>query len=204
MTEYTNIPEAARHRDWRGCDRLVFGELYLLPFDGQRVVAADALHIYAAVWTGKHPDAPIEKWIAGLPGGQGMPLFAVSGKLDPADAEFENGLMQFSRAMTAQSRSERTARFATSIRSAVLARTINRWLHDRPAEYQAWSRGEHSTGPTFLEDEGALKEAEMAWKEIDELFRQSSSILTRSHELRPRGRPSDFERQRTAWETSLL
>lgn len=205
MAEYSSISEAARHRDWQGCDRLMFRELYLLPFEGQREVTANALCIYTVVWTGKHPNsAPIKKWIAGLPGGHSLPLLTDSEKLDPADSEFENGLMQFSNALTAQSHSQRTTHFATSIRSAVLARQINRWLHDCPTDYETWRRGEHFTGSTFLDDEGASKEAEMAWKEIDELFQKSSGLLKRRRKLRSHEVAPDFERAYTAWEASLL
>jgi hypothetical protein len=203
VDEYPNISAAARNRDWRSCDRLMFGELYQLPFEGQREVSWIALSSYFLIWDGKHRDSsPSELKLIPPWEERHFPTLPHSEEPDPADAEFESGLMQFYNALSAKSLLRRTAYFATSIRSAVLARQINRWVHNFPIEYDFWKRGQYFAGPTFLEDEAASLEAEKAWSEIDELFQDLTRRQTRRRRFRFFG--TEVERAYAAWSSSLL
>jgi hypothetical protein len=123
--------------------------------------------------------------------------------LDPADAEFENGLVQFGNALSSKLHSQRTAHFASSIRSAVLAIQIDRWLHDFPKQYESWKRGEYFTGATFLDDEAASIEAERAWRRIDALFKKMPP-LRQENRLKQPETAVDIEQAFANWENSLL
>jgi hypothetical protein len=194
--DYARISEAARHRDWRGCDRLMFTELALLPFEVQKEVVGQAWLGYAPIWMAKHPNVEFGKWIAEL-AESSLPTPSEHRQLDPADAEFENAILQFNDAQTAESHLQQTAYLATSIRSSVLARQIDRWLRDFPRQYASWNKGENFAGPTFLEDDAASLEAETAWMQIDEIFRSK-------RRRRIRESIEAIERAYFEWERSLL
>jgi len=88
--------------------------------------------------------------------------------LDPADAEFENAVLEFyNGAYFRLDRAERTGHFATAIKSTVLARQINRWMADFPKEYEKWRSGRAIVEVTFLDDDAASSEAERAWTFVD-------------------------------------
>jgi hypothetical protein len=109
--------------------------------------------------------------------------------------------MQFRNAISTQSHSKHTAYFASSIRSAVLARQINRWLRDFPTQYQSWRRGEYFAGPTFFEDEAASIEAEKAWIQIDKSFQKMSHPRRRKLKL---PQVTAIDQAYADWENSLL
>jgi hypothetical protein len=93
--------------------------------------------------------------------------------LGPADAEFENGLMEFRNgSLPSSNHTRRTMHFATAIRSAVLARQINAWLCTHSRDYAKWKMGQTFEGPTFLDDEPAAKEAETTWTLVDALMKE--------------------------------
>lgn len=97
--------------------------------------------------------------------------------LDPADAEFENGLLAFyNGAYFPGPDSRRTVQFATAIRSAVTARQINMWMREHPDDYAKWKAGRKFGGATFLGDEAAADEAERAWKFVDYLLNRQQPL----------------------------
>jgi hypothetical protein len=97
MDDYEYIEAAARHWDWQGCARIMFGLLYECTPDQQREVAAKALATYIKTWKAKHKgvlgkipeniliSSGIEKMIT-------FPEFPEELDLDPADTEFEKWL----------------------------------------------------------------------------------------------------------------
>ena len=132
MYEYENIEAAAHHRDWQECAGIMFGLLYRCATEGQRNVAREALRTYVVIWNTKHEDV-----LRQLP--QLLLTPEIHGKrpklpefpedLDPADAEFENGLIEYyNGAFFSANHGQHTMEFATAIRSAVVARQINKWL----------------------------------------------------------------------------
>jgi hypothetical protein len=177
MDEYEDIETAAAHCDWKGCAKLMFVMLFQCTKEQQRSLSAKVLDTYVPVWKQKHSGA-----LGVLPGSvlinesneqPAFPEFPDSCDLDPADAEFENGLLEFyNGAFVPAPHSRYTAHFATSIRSAVTARQINRWLQGHPAEYTKWKAGRDFDGATFFEDEAAAGEAKAAWIFVDYLLKQ--------------------------------
>src|SRR6266849_6197750 len=98
MDEYKDIETAARHRDWQGCARIMFSRLFRCPADEQRNVAAKALHTYIKVWKAKHKSAlrsVPDRVLTNKNNGTRPPLPDFPEDLDPADSEFENGLLAF-------------------------------------------------------------------------------------------------------------
>ncbi|WP_316176336.1 hypothetical protein [Bradyrhizobium sp. SZCCHNRI1073] len=174
----------------------MFKQLAILPFEIQKEVAVQAWQAYAPIWVAKHPGVEFGKWIAELAETNllGTPE---SRQMDPADAEFENAILQFTDAQDGESHLQRTAHLASSIRSSVLARQIDRWLRDFPEQYTSWHQGEHFAGPTFLDDDGASLEAEKAWKKID-------AILRSKRKSKIRESMEKIERAYFEWESSLL
>jgi hypothetical protein len=198
MDEYENIETAARHRDWQGCARIMFGLLYRCMTEEQRNVARAALYKYLEIWNTKHKDAlqaiPEQVLANGTKGKRpALPEFPED--LDPADAEFENGLIEFyNGSYFVTSHSRRTEHFATAIRSAVTARQINRWLQEHPKDYAKWKAGRGIDGPTFLDDEAAADEAQMMWAFVDNLLKKQL--------LHPLSR--QIERLYKRWEESVV
>src|SRR6516165_4730417 len=118
MDDYEEIEAAARHWDWQGCARLMFGQLYDCTPNEQQRVAANALATYTKTWKLKHKGAwgkapenvltrpAVKKVIK-------FPELPEDLDLDPADAEFENGLSEFYNGAYASSgHADRTAHFA--------------------------------------------------------------------------------------------
>src|SRR5271169_4788520 len=136
MDDYEDIEAAARHRDWQGCARLMFGLLYACTSNQQRKVSAETLRSYVDIWRTKHqgswqaiPERVLVNGTKARP--PALPEFPED--LDPADAEYENGLTEYyNGAFFATDHAEHTVHFATAIRSAVTARQINSWLRERP------------------------------------------------------------------------
>lgn len=177
MDEYEDIETAARHRDWQGCAKLMFLALFRSPKRQQRDVATRTLYTYAPIWKQKHPE-PLRK----LPDyllstgstvkRLAFPDLSEDLDLDPADAEFENGLIKFCHGVSTSIYRRYTISFATAIRSAVTARQINKWLERHPEEYARWRDGRSFEGPTFLDDEAASEEAYTAWVFVGHLLRE--------------------------------
>lgn len=201
MDEYPTISAAARHRDWEGCARLMFRELYVMPSDIQRSITADVLSMYLPNWTKKHPhDDWAGKWLGQK--GNERPLEPPNAnQLDAADAEFENAVIEFENGLFDKNPHSSTSHFATAIRSAVLALQINKWVHDCPEQYSYWRSGQPFDGPTFLEDEAASAVAEIAWIRVEEFFR-TQKIVARRPRLTPRA--VEIEEAYAEWEKSLL
>lgn len=202
MDEHLNMATAARHRDWQGCARVMFRQLFLYPAEAQQKIAADILSEYIGVWNAKHPnETAIPQW---TPGHTQPALPEFDGDLDPADAEFENALIEFYNGTSRTAdQMQRTMHFAGAIRSTVLASQINRWLHDFPDEYRRWKEGLMTTGPTFLDDEAAANEAERMWLRVDGLLakqRVADSGLSETRLIRS----TDIAKAYDDWEKSLL
>jgi len=187
MNGYENIETAARHKDWQECARIMFGLLYRCKTEGQRNVARAALYPYVKIWRAKHqdslkqiPDRLLENDI----NTRRPKLPELPEDLDPADAEFENGLIEFyNGAYFSGSHSQHTMHFATAIRSAVTARQIDKWLHDHPDDYSRWKSGHGIDGPTFLDDGAAANEARIAWRFVDHLLKRQPMIARGSARL---------------------
>lgn len=184
MYEYENIEAAAHHRDWQECAGIMFGLLYRCATEGQRNVAREALRTYVVIWNTKHEDV-----VRQLP--QLLLTPEIHGKrpklpefpedLDPADAEFENGLIEYyNGAFFSANHGQHTMEFATAIQSAVVARQNNKWLSNHQDDYANWKSGSGIGGPTFLDDEAAAKEAEIAWKLIDASLKGQPKPLRQS------------------------
>lgn len=176
MDEYENIETAAHHRDWQECARIMFGLLYRCTTEEQRNVAKAALHTYVEIWNAKHKNAlrliP-ERILASATNGKRPALPEFPEDLDPADAEFENGLLEFyNGAFFSPSHPQGTQHFATAIRSSVTARQINRWLRERPDDYAKWKAGRGIDGPTFLDDAAAADEAQRMWIFVEKLLKK--------------------------------
>jgi hypothetical protein len=206
MDEYEDIETAARHRDWQGCARIMFGELFRCTPDQQRTVAAKALQTYVDIWTEKHSEAlqtlP-ETILADGINRKPPPPPDFPEDLDPADAEFENGLFEFyNAAYFPAAHNQRTVGFAAAIRSAVTARQINRWLRGHPDDYAQWKAGREFGGPTFLDDAAAAEEARTAWMFVDDLLKAQHVPIT------PFAKQSQsvqqIERLYKQWEESIL
>jgi hypothetical protein len=123
--------------------------------------------------------------------------------LDPADAEFENGLLEFHNGVLSPRHNHYTAHFATAIRSAVTARQINSWLQNHPDKCGKWKAGRRFEGPTFLDDQVASIEALSAWKFVGDLLREqhTSIAMPFSKQLRS---SKQIERQYRNWEEAVL
>jgi hypothetical protein len=177
MDDYEDIESAARHLDWQGCARIMFALLYGRTRDEQQEVAAKILDSYIDIWKSKHKGIwatiPQSLLVNGHSGKTpDFPEFPEELDLDPADAEFENGLAEFYNGVYVPSNHEdQTVHFATAIRSAVAARQIDRWIHRHPDAYKRWKAGRLIDGPTFLDDESATHEAQTAWEFVDRLFK---------------------------------
>jgi len=205
MDEHLNIATAARHRDWQGCARVMFRQLFSCPAKAQQNIAAEILSEYTDVWNAKHPsENAIPNWILGHAVDRQPALPEFPENLDPADAEFENALIEFYNG-TSQiiDHMQRTIHFAGAIRSTVLASQINRWLHNFPDEYQRWKEGLMTTGPTFLNDEAAAKEAERIWLRVDSLLAKQHVADSGLAETRLM-RSFDIAKAYDDWEKSLL
>ena len=183
----------------------MFGQLYDCTPNEQQRVAANALATYTKTWKLKHKGAwgkapenvltrpAVKKVIK-------FPEFPEDLDLDPADAEFENGLSEFYNGAYASSgHADRTAHFATAIRSAVTARQIHKWIHRHPEDFMKWKAGQLTDGPTFLDDEAAAAEAQAAWEEVGRLLR--SARLQPFHRKRASKRLEELYRR---WENSVL
>jgi hypothetical protein len=177
MAHYESIETAAGHRDWQGCARIMFRLLYRCRLSEQRKVTAAALERYVPIWKSKHPGpmSSIPDRILSSISARRRPMPPeFLEELDPADAEFENGIIEFYNGSIADP-SQRTAHFATAIRSAVLARQIDTWLRAHPGSYLQWKTGHGFHGPTFLQDDAAASEAELMWKFVANLLKPCSS-----------------------------
>jgi hypothetical protein len=203
MDDYENIEESARHRDWQGCARIMFRLLFRFPAKEQRSVARAALCMYVHIWREKHdselkqvPDYLLANGIRGER--PTLPEFPED--LDPADAEFENGLLEFyNGTFFPGTHPQHTMHFATAVRSAVTAMQINRWLRAHPDDYAKWKAGSGFNGPTFLDDEEATAEAQVAWKYIADLLKAQPP---KSYRLwRPGRRIEQFYQD---WEATIL
>jgi len=203
MDEYEGIEEAARHRDWQACAKLMFRLLYRCTTEGQRNVAKAALCTYVKTWNMKHGDvmrAIPERLLAYETEGKRPPLPDFPEDLDPADAEFENGLIEFYNGAYFNAPHPRhTMHFATAIRSAVTARQIERWLRDHPDDYAKWKSGRGIDGPTFLDDEAAAKEALTAWKFVADLLKVQPIAVYELWQSTKR-----IERSYKHWEDTVL
>jgi hypothetical protein len=183
MDEYENIETAARHRDWQGCARIMFGLLYKCTIEEQRNVAKVALYTYVEIWNAKHERTlktfP-ERILTNKTVGKRPELPEFPEDLDPADAEFENALIEYYNGTFFRTgHAQRTVHFATAIRSAVTARQINAWLREHPDDYATWKAGRGIEGPTFLADEAAADEAQMAWTLVADLLKKQRAIVRR-------------------------
>jgi hypothetical protein len=188
MDDYEDIESAARHLDWQGCAKIMFSLLYRCTREEQREIAAKALDSYVDTWKTKHRgiwrSVPQRVLVNGHSGeAPDFPEFPAELDLDPADAEFENGLAEFyNGAYLASNHDDQTIHFATAIRSAVAARQIDKWIHRHPYAYRKWRAGRLLDGPTFLDDEAATYEAQTAWEFVDHLFKiQHHGVRPWSH-----------------------
>ena len=207
MDEYEDIETAARHRDWQGCARIMFRLLYQCATDEQRNVAKAALYTYVDIWNAKHNDAlksiP-ERVLVNRIEHRRPELPEFPEDLDPADAEFANGLIEYyNGAHFVASHSRPTAHFATAIRSAVTARQINRWLSEHPDDYAEWKAGLGFDGPTFLDDEAAADEAQRAWKFVDDLLKEQRTVVPTPFAQQLRS-AKQIARLYRHWEASIL
>lgn len=179
--DYSNLEIAARHRDWQACARILFRLLYCRSAEMQQRIAAEVLSAYVGIWIEKHPEyasISIEKhseqsvpWTLYYGADQQPRIREFPSNPDPADAEFENALIEFNNgASQSIDHAEHTKHFATAIRSSVLARQINQWLHDFPDQFERWKNGLPLDGPSFLDDEVAAREAESAWINVGRLI----------------------------------
>lgn len=184
----------------------MFGELFRCTPDRQRTVAAKALQTYVDIWKEKHkgalqtiPETILADGINSKP----PPPPDLPEDLDPADAEFENGLFEFyNAAYFPAAHSRRTVGFATAIRSAVTARQIDRWLREHPDDYAKWQAGREFRGPTFLDDAVAAEEARTAWKFVDDLLKEQGAPAA---PLAEQSRSSkEIERLYKIWEEAVL
>ena len=183
MDEYEDIETAARHWDWPGCARLMFLMLFRGAKEQQWSIAVETLNTYTPIWKEKHrnslQDLPDIVLADGSHRNRHMfPDLPEDLDLDPADAEFENGLLEFHNGVLSPRHNRYTAHFATAIRSAVTARQINRWLQNHPDEYGKWKAGCSFEGPTFLDDEAASIEAVSAWNFVASLLGQQHISIT--------------------------
>lgn len=193
---------AARHRDWPACARILFGLLFSLPTEVQQEIAAETISEYINIWNEKHPTLThVPLWFLQHKADRQSEIPGFPADLDPADAEFETALMEFVNGTSASlDHAERTKHFATTIRSSILARQMNRWLHDYPLQYERWKRGLPLEGPSFLDDAGAHEEAAGSWKRVDKLIgKQRSKRIDR--EIRNIGALTEAFHD---WEKSLL
>jgi hypothetical protein len=178
MDEHQNIDAAARNQDWQECARNMFWLLYTYTRSRQRDIAKAVLYTYVVIWKEKHEDV-LRHFPEHLLEAKGevpeIPEFPED--LDPADAEFENGLIEFYNGSFFPSNHARhTMYFATAIRSAVTARQINRWLQDHPDDYAKWKSGRGVEGSTFQDDEAATLEAQSAWRFVDDVLKRQPPI----------------------------
>jgi hypothetical protein len=207
MDEYENIETAARHRDWHGCARIMFGLLYRCTTKEQRNVAKATLYTYVEIWEEKHKNASKlipERVLTNGTDGKRPPLPEFPEDLDPADAEFENGLIEFyNGAFFSHKHPRRTQHFATAIRSSVTARQINRWLSQHPDDYVEWKTGRGIYGSTFLDDDAAADEAQRMWILVEQLLKKqhASSPIPFEKRLPSSRRLSLLYKQ---WEESIL
>jgi hypothetical protein len=206
MDDYEDIEAAARHWDWQGCARIMFGLLYECTPDEQREVAAKALATYIKTWKSKHKGVlgKIPENILISPGIEKLITFSEFPEeldLDPADAEFENGLAEFCNgAYSSSIHADRTTHFATAIQSAVTARQIDKWIDRHPTDFMKWRAGQLIDGPTFLDDKAATTEAQAAWEYVGRLFK-SHHLHPSPHRKRSSKRLMELYRR---WESSVL
>jgi hypothetical protein len=177
MDEYEDIETAARHQDWQECARIMFIKLFRCSKEQQRNVASGIINTYAPVWHEKHEGPlgcfPVCLLLIGAWAKRLMfPDLPEDLNLDPADAEFENGLFEFCNGVSTPFHRRYTANFATAIRSSVTARHINKWLVTHSDEYVKWKAGLGFEGPTFLDDDAAASEAFAAWIFVDRLLQE--------------------------------
>jgi hypothetical protein len=164
MDEYEDIETAARHWDWQGCARLMFLMLFRCAKEQQRSIAAQTLNTYTPIWKKKHRNALQELPDIVLANGpqrarRVFPDRPEDLDPDPADAEFENALVEFHNGVLSPRHNRYTAHFATAIRSAVTARQINSWLQNHPDEFGVLLAVRSFERPTFLDVDAASKEA---------------------------------------------
>jgi hypothetical protein len=208
MDEYEDIETAARHRDWQGCARLMFLMLFRCAKEQQRSIAALTLNTYTPIWKEKHRNASQELPDIVLADGSQrnrrmFPDLPEDLDLDPADAEFENGLLEFHNGVLSPRHNRYTAHFATAIRSAVTARQINSWLQKHPDEYGKWNAGRSFEGPTFLDGEAASIEASSTWNFVADLLREQHIFITIPFSKQPRS-SKQIERLYRNWEETVL
>jgi len=208
MNEYGDIETAARHRDWQGCARLLFLTLLRCTKEQQLSIAAHTLETYAPIWKAKHtnalqrlPDTVLANDTQG--NGRVFSGLLENIDLDPADTEFENGLLEFQNGVSSLQHRRHTAHFATAVRSGVTARQINKWLQNHADDYAKWSAGRSFNGPTFLDDEPASEEALSAWRFVDHLFRRQHVNSTVPFVEKMRS-SRDIERQYRKWEETIF
>jgi hypothetical protein len=183
MDEYADITEAARQRDWQSAAKVMFMLLYKCSARQQYHIAITALSRYVEIWTKKHEKSwavTLKEFLMSPTIGRHSKLPEFPDNLDPADAEFENGLIEFySGSDFKNDHAQRTIHLATAIRSSVLAKQIEQWRLDYPEECAKWKAGQWLEGPTFLEDELAAKEAIKAWIFVDEQLKAQRTFKWR-------------------------
>ena len=163
---------------------------------------------YVDTWATKHKGEPVEKIPEMILEGRSIgrrPAFPEFPEdLDPADSEFENGLLEYYQAAYLRATHDRyTLHFATAIRSTVTARQIDTWIREHPDAYRRWKAGQKFDSPTFLDDETAAKEAERAWGFVGRLFQEIGTSVI-SNIPRQFGRPRPINRLYEKWEDSVL
>lgn len=204
MNEYETIDAAARRRDWQECARIMFGLLCANTIKRQRDVAKTVLNTYVEIWKEKHNDSlkQVPEHLLAINAKSKRPeLPEFPEDLDPADAEFENGLIEFyNGAFFPTSHAQHTMHFATAIRCAVTARQVNAWLRSHPDDYATWKSGRGIDGPTFLDDEDAATEAQNAWKFVDDLLKEQPTITGRPLRSAKRIAQSSYQ----LWEDTIL
>jgi hypothetical protein len=208
MDEYEDIETAARHWDWQGCARLMFLMLFRCAKEPQRSIATQTLNTYTPIWKEKHSNAlqelPDIVLADGFQRNRRMLHDAPEDlDLDPADAEFENGLLEFHNGALSTRHNRYTAHFATAIRSAVTARQINSWLQKHPDEYGKWKAGRSFEGTTFLGDQAASMEAFSAWSFVADLLRDQHISITIPFSKQLRS-SKQIERLYRNWEEAVL
>jgi hypothetical protein len=169
---------------------MMFALLFRCTDEEQRRVAAETLARYLEIWNAKHHGrlrialkALIGITVVGSPRIFGLSespdLPNFPDNLDPADAEFENAIISYYNGISSpSSHGECTMDFATAIRSAIVARQINRWIQNHPGSFAKWRLGETFSGPTFLEDEPASSLAEASWSSLAELLEKQPSAMS--------------------------
>jgi hypothetical protein len=199
MDEHLSIRRAARAHDWGACARIMFWQLFSRTFEEQKRITKDVLLVYLNIWNDKHPAIYLPPKEFHLDDDL-VSKMELCEKIDAADNEFCNALIEYAEGMSNNNRSiERVKHFATSIRSSVLAIQINRWIRNFPEQYERWKAGKLVSGPTFLDDKLAADDAEKAWEHIDLLFSH-----TAQGQATPEMPMNKIETAYREWERSLL